>query len=69
MPQSATLVRALRDRGVAAFLAGAGPSVAALVPSDIAASAEQAARELAPDGWDVRLETIAARGAEVVEQT
>lgn len=66
IPDTADLVRALRARGIAAFLSGAGPSVAALVPEDGAGAAETDARRLAPEGWDVRLESFDARGAQVV---
>jgi homoserine kinase len=66
MPESGELVRALRGKGIAAFLAGAGPSVAALVDVAAGADAEVAARALAPDGWEVRLESIDPTGARVV---
>jgi homoserine kinase len=66
MPESGELVRALRGKGIAAFLAGAGPSVAALVGEAVSADAEVAGRALAPDGWEVRLESIDPTGARVV---
>ena len=66
MPESGELVRALRGKGIAAFLAGAGPSVAALVDEAVGTDAEAAARALAPDGWEVRLESIDPAGARVV---
>jgi len=66
-PDSGALVKALRGEGIAAFLAGAGPSVAALVPSARAESAAAAAGRFAGDGWDVRRVGIDARGATVVE--
>jgi homoserine kinase len=66
MPESGELVRALRGKGIAAFLAGAGPSVAALVGESASADAEVAARALAPEGWEVRLESIDPTGARVV---
>jgi len=66
-PDSGRLVHALRREGIAAFLAGAGPSVAALVPAAEAAAAEAAAGRLAGDGWDVRRVAIDAHGATVVE--
>jgi homoserine kinase len=66
-PDSGALVTALRREGIAAFLAGAGPSVGALVPSAQATDAEAAARRFAADGWDVRRVAIDARGATVVE--
>jgi homoserine kinase len=66
-PRSGALVEALRREGIAAFLAGAGPGVAALVPAAAAPDAEAAARRLAPDGWEIRRVAIDAGGAEVVE--
>jgi homoserine kinase len=68
-PESGALVNALRREGIAAFLAGAGPSVAALVPSPRADAAEAAAGRFATDGWDVRRVQIDASGAAVVEST
>jgi len=66
-PDSGALVGALRAEGIAAFLAGAGPSVAALVPQADAADAEKAAGRSAADGWDVRRVGIDPDGATVVE--
>jgi len=68
MPASGALVRALRDAGVPAFLAGAGPSVGALVDAGGAGDAEKAARALAPEGWEVRLESIDPQGARTVAE-
>lgn len=67
MPASGALVAALRRERVAAFLAGAGPSVAALVREVDAREAEAIARRVAPDDWDVRTVPIDAAGAMVVE--
>jgi homoserine kinase len=67
MPDSGDLVRKLRARRIAAFLSGAGPSVAALVPAERAEDAEHDARTMAPDGWDVRIEAFDETGAAVVE--
>ena len=67
MPDTGRLVAALRKQGLAAFLAGAGPSIAALVASKDLPSAAQSARSLAPDGWEVREAAIDAAGATVVE--
>lgn len=67
MPSSGALVAALRLQGVPAFLAGAGPSVAALVGDRSAGGAEAVARRLAPDDWDVRTVPLDASGAVVVE--
>jgi homoserine kinase len=69
MPASGALVAALRSEGIAAFLAGAGPSVAALVPAREASAAESAARRVVPEGWVVRRVPFDAHGARVVETT
>ena len=68
MPESGEFVRALRGKGIAAFLAGAGPSIAALVDARTASEAEAVARALAPEGWEVRLESIDPTGARVVSE-
>jgi homoserine kinase len=68
MPDSGALVRALRAHGVAAFLSGAGPSVAALVDDRSAASSEKTAERLVPEGWDVRLESFDPLGARIVSE-
>ena len=67
MPDSGRLVAALRKEGIAAFLAGAGPSVAALAASPELAAATETARRLAPEGWEVRDAAIDGSGAVVVE--
>jgi homoserine kinase len=67
MPDSGRLVGALRREGIAAFLAGAGPSVAALAPIAELGAATVAARQLAPEGWDVREAAVDGSGAVVVE--
>src|SRR5205807_7340090 len=66
---SGALVRALRSNGLAAFLSGAGPSVAALVDANAADGAVKTTRELAPDGWEVRLESFDPEGARVVSRS
>jgi homoserine kinase len=66
-PDAGRLVAALRARGIAAFLAGAGPSVAALVALRGGDEAEAAARLFAPDGWEIRRVSIDASGTAVVE--
>jgi len=68
MPDSGALVRALRSKGMAAFLSGAGPSVAALVDANVAGEAVKTAREVAPDGWEVRLESFDTEGARVMSR-
>ena len=67
MPESGRLVRSLRSQGIAAFLAGAGPSVAALAARPDLESAAAAARGSAGEGWEVRTTAIDASGASVVE--
>lgn len=66
MPDTAQVVRSLRERGIAAFLSGAGPSVAALVPG-AGDGARDAARAIVPEGWEVRLEQLDRTGADVIE--
>lgn len=66
VPESAEVVRALRARGVAAFLSGAGPSVAALVPVSSASDAEAFASSHVPSGWDVRVLEIDPDGARAI---
>ena len=66
-PDAGRLVSALRAKGIAAFLAGAGPSVAALVVTSAGAAEEATARRLAPDGWEVRRVAIDPSGTTVVE--
>ena len=68
MPDSGRLVAALRGAGIAAFLAGAGPSVGALVGAAEADRAEGQARRLTPDAWDVRRVAIDPTGTVVVER-
>jgi homoserine kinase len=68
MPDTGALVDAMRARGFAAFLSGAGPSMAAFVPAANAADAEAAARDCAPEGWSFHVEAFDAAGATVVEQ-
>lgn len=67
MPDSGALVDGLRAGGIAAFLAGAGPSVGALVLAGDVEGAAAAARRLAPEGWDVRIESLDGDGATIVE--
>ena len=67
MPDSGRLVGALRKEGIAAFLAGAGPSVAALVTAGDRGAGAEIATGLAPDGWEIREAAIDASGAVVVE--
>lgn len=68
MPDSAAVVRTLRAQGMAAFLSGAGPSVAAFVRAEDGEAMAARARQAVADGWDVRVETIDAQGATVVER-
>jgi homoserine kinase len=66
MPESAALVRALRAEGIAAFLSGAGPSVAALVPSGRTQWAQNVARHHAKAGWQVKVMAFDPDGAAVL---
>jgi homoserine kinase len=68
MPDSGRIVGSLRREGIAAFLAGAGPSVAALTSTGEGGAAEETIRRLAPEGWEVRRVPLDARGASVVEE-
>lgn len=52
MPESARLVRELRDAGVGACLSGAGPSVFGVMPAHDAEVLETAER-LTPSGWQL----------------
>lgn len=67
MPDTGELVASLRGGGVAAFLSGAGPSVAALVPRAQAPAALSLAQAAAPEGWTVKLEEFDRTGARVVD--
>jgi len=49
MPDTAKLVTALREKGMAAVVSGAGPSVLALVPDEQHLATE--AQRQCPDGW------------------
>jgi homoserine kinase len=66
MPETGELVLGLRGAAIPAFLSGAGPSVAALLDDGSAAYAEKAAKTLAPEGWEVRVESFDLEGARVV---
>jgi homoserine kinase len=66
MPESAALVRALRAEGIAAFLSGAGPSVAALVPWGRTQWAQNTARHHAEAGWQVKVIAFDPDGATVL---
>jgi len=61
MPDTARLVAALRKRGIAAVVSGAGPSVLVLVPDDQQLIDE--AQSLCPDGWYATSLPVAAEGA------
>ncbi|MHB8512388.1 MAG: homoserine kinase [Actinomycetota bacterium] len=65
-PDSATLVNVLRSHGYAAFLSGAGPSVAALIHADHADAAESLALQHAPPGWQVVILKPSQDGARVI---
>ncbi|MEO7803398.1 MAG: homoserine kinase, partial [Actinomycetota bacterium] len=61
MPESLELHQALRGKGVATALAGAGPSLICLVKVDEMEVAQELATALAPEGW-----TVVAPGWDVV---
>ena len=63
MPESLALVTALRTRGVAAVVSGAGPSVLALLPSYDDQAGLLAA---APEGWRAIAQRIGGEGARVL---
>jgi homoserine kinase len=63
MPCSMELVVRLRERGYAAVVSGAGPSVLVLLVHDH--DADDVCREL-PDGWHCHLLDVDRRGARVV---
>jgi homoserine kinase len=63
MPCSMDLVVGLRERGHAAVVSGAGPSVLVLLAPD--GDADDACRDL-PDGWHCRRLDVDQRGARVV---
>lgn len=65
-PESAGLVHAWRAEGIAAFLSGAGPSVAAIVPSDDARGLAARLTGKAPEGWEVRACGLRREGARII---
>lgn len=58
MPDSYSLVRALRARNVPAVISGAGPTVLAFA---------RGLEHVAPDGWELKELAVATRGAHVVD--
>lgn len=63
MPQTLGLVDALRHKGFAAVVSGAGPSVLLLTGARDAQVAAQVASDSAPPGWRVLTPGVARRGA------
>ena len=61
MPESLSLVRALREDGIAAVVSGAGPTVLAFVD----ASTASAVRRRAPRGWEASHLPVETTGAKV----
>ncbi|MGH2767771.1 MAG: homoserine kinase, partial [Actinomycetota bacterium] len=53
MAESARLLGALRAEGIAAALAGSGPSIVCLAAADAAEDCARLAGRLAPEGWEV----------------
>ena len=68
MPESIALVDRLRDRGLAAVVSGAGPSVLVLADRS-AGDPLLAVGEVTPEGWDVRALDVDTTGAHVVDVT
>ena len=66
MPGSIALVDRLRDRGLAAVVSGAGPSVLVLADGS-AGDPLPTVREVAPEGWDVRALDVDTTGAQVLD--
>ncbi len=64
MPDTKNLVAALREKGIAAVVSGAGPTVLALVPDEQDLVKE--AQSLYPDGWYARSLPVAAEGARLL---
>jgi homoserine kinase len=65
MPESAELVRKLREVGVAAVISGAGPTVLALLP-EAGGPAARLCQRLVPDGWWARSLNIQELGAGIL---
>jgi homoserine kinase len=68
-PDTGALAKGLRGNGYAAFLSGAGPSIAVLTPSDQAEEARMCAASLAPEGWDISVVALDANGAYVLDES
>jgi homoserine kinase len=67
MPESAALVKALRGEGIPAFLAGAGPSVAAIVSAARSQAVHNVLRHHAPAEWRVRPAAFDLDGVTIVQ--
>lgn len=65
MPETLDLHRTLRAEGIATALAGAGPSLICLTPSDRRVEVEALARKIAPAGWEVMSPPWDLSGAEI----
>ncbi|MFP5224514.1 MAG: homoserine kinase [Actinomycetota bacterium] len=63
LPESAQMVKEWREVGVAAFLSGAGPSIAAIVSKADAEDLADRFAASAPAGWDVRACPLRTQGA------
>jgi homoserine kinase len=68
MPPTLRLVDRLRDRGLAAVVSGAGPSVLVLTTRSAVAAVRDQAAAVAGEGWRSILPGIAAGGPEVSAQ-
>ena len=66
MPESIALVDRLRDRGLAAVVSGAGPSVLVLADAS-AGDPHPSVRELTPKGWMLMPLDVDGAGARVCQ--
>jgi homoserine kinase len=63
MPATVQLVEALRDRGLAAVVSGAGPTVLVLTSADRLDADAAALQSLTPAGWRTRQLAVQRAGA------
>lgn len=68
MPSSYALVEALRSRGVAAVISGAGPSVLAFAPASEPTDPPAGLADLAPQGWRVEELGVDPAGARLTHE-
>jgi homoserine kinase len=65
IPESFELHEALRSKGIATALAGAGPSLISLVEAERLNEVQQLASDLCPEGWEVLTPGWDLQGAQV----